>query len=220
MPPVAVLLDMYDTVVAGEWRLMRDAIAERLGVDARVVGDAFRATRPGRNVGRYGSIEGDMAAMVDAVGLEPLPELVRDLASLEFELMEVRVTLHDDVLPFLAAMRRRGIATALVSNCSWATRPTVERLGFAEAFDALILSCEVGAMKPQPEIYEKALSALGGVHPADALFVDDQTEFCDGAAVLGIETRLIVRPGQEPPDGVTLSDRHPVIHDLRDLVPE
>ena len=43
--------------------------------------------------------------------------------------------------------------------------------------------------------------------PADALFVDDQTDYCDGARALGIETRLIVRHEWVPPEGYRRDQR-------------
>jgi len=42
-------------------------------------------------------------------------------------------------------------------------------------FDVVIVSCEVGAAKPDPAIFEMCLSQLG-VRPRHALFVDDRIE--------------------------------------------
>ncbi len=61
--------------------------------------------------------------------------------------------------------------------------------------DELVLSCEVGAAKPDPAIFETALESLG-VRAEEALFVDDQRAFCDGAAALGIHAVLIDRTGR------------------------
>jgi putative hydrolase of the HAD superfamily len=58
--------------------------------------------------------------------------------------------------------------------------------------DALILSCEVGAEKPQAAIYQQALDSLG-VPAESALFVDDNAAFCAGAEALGISALRIVR---------------------------
>jgi putative hydrolase of the HAD superfamily len=220
MPPAAVLLDLYDTLVESEWTAWHGAMAERLGVDAGVLRSAFDVTRPARSVGAYPDVEAEMRAIVEATGLEPPDDLVRELAAMEFEFMSTRVRLHDDALPVVRALRSRGVATALVSNCSHNTTPVVDRLALADELDALILSFEVGARKPQPAIYLAALDALGGVAPADAVFVDDQVPFCDGAAAVGIDTRLIVRRESPPPlEGwATRADGHRVIADLTALL--
>ena len=219
MPPVAVLLDLYDTLVRSDWEEMRDLMADRLSIDARVLHDAFDATRPARSIGRYEDVEGDMAAVIEATGLPADDETVRDLASLEFEFLVDHVRLHDDALPVIRECRSRGVRSVLVSNCSHSTRAVVERLGLLDELDAAVLSYEVRARKPQPEIYLAALERAGDVTPAQALFVDDQRRYCDGAAALGIDTRLIVRPGEVPMEGVaSATNRHRVIASLRELL--
>jgi putative hydrolase of the HAD superfamily len=110
-------------------------------------------------------------------------------------------------------LRARGVKTALVSNCSHTTRGIVDRLGIAEAFDDVVLSFEVGLRKPDPEIYREALRRLSA-EPARTVFVDDQPEYCDGAAAVGIETFLIDRSGDIMPD----ENGHRVIRDLRALL--
>jgi putative hydrolase of the HAD superfamily len=206
-----VLLDLYDTIVWSEWFRLRDLIASRTGLDDRTLIAAFDASRPARGVGRYPDAAGDMAAVLEAAGRDPDPLLIRELADLERAELTQRVHLYDDTIPVLAALRDRGVRTALVSNCSHSTRPVVDRLRLAETFDAVILSFEARAMKPDPAIYGAALEALGA-EPGQAIFVDDQPRYCDGAAALGIETRLILRPNEDAPDD---THGHRVVTDLR-----
>ena len=106
------------------------------------------------------------------------------------------------------------MGTALISNCSHSTRPIVDRLRLEELFDAIVLSFEVGSHKPDPAIYLEALHRVGGVAPERAVFVDDQTAYCDGAVALGIRAVLIARDGLE---GVEV-DGYRVIEDLRPLL--
>ena len=54
----------------------------------------------------------------------------------------------------------RGIRTAIVGNCDHFTRPAVQALTLEDEVDALILSIEVGAMKPDAPVYEEALGQL------------------------------------------------------------
>jgi putative hydrolase of the HAD superfamily len=220
MPPSAVLLDLYDTLVESDWDDWHRSLAARLGIEPQVLREAFDVTRPARSVGRYPDVEAEMGVVIEATGLHPEPELVRDLASAEYEFMSTRIRLHEDVVPVATELRGRGVRTALVSNCSHNTTPVVERLGLAELLDAVILSFEVGAKKPQPEIYRAALEALGDVEPGDAVFVDDQAKYCDGAAALGIDTRLILRSESPPPiEGWAVeANGHRVIASLAELL--
>jgi putative hydrolase of the HAD superfamily len=158
--------------------------------------------------------------VLEAMGLGDAPDTVaRELATIEFEIAATAPYVYEDTLPTIAAIRDRGAKVAVISNCSASTRPVVERLGLVDAVDAVILSFEVGARKPQPAIYEAALAALGDVAPSDALFVDDQPPYCDGASALGIATRLILRPGTEPAEGAAEeTNGHRVIESLAELL--
>lgn len=135
----------------------------------------------------------DLVAMLEAADVEPTPDAIAELIEMEREMAD-SVRLYDDSLDVVRALRERAVPTALVSNCSHNTRPIVDRLGLEREFDAVILSFEVGAMKPDPTIYREALARLGGPDPARSVFVDDQVRYCDGAAAIGLQTFLILRP--------------------------
>lgn len=63
------------------------------------------------------------------------------------------------------------------------------QLPILERFDALVLSCEVGAVKPQPLIYARALEAAGCA-PHAAAFFDDVPAYVQAASALGLHGRL------------------------------
>ena len=213
----AVLLDLYDTIVWSEWFRLRDAIAARIGDDMEAdrLQKAFEQTRPARGVGAFGSVEGDMAAVLEAAGVPYDATLVDELVELERTHLANGVHLYDDVVPALVSLRERGVKTGLVSNCSHSTRPVVERLGLDAVFDKVVLSFEVRAMKPDPAIYRATLEQLGAVAPERAVFVDDQPTYCDGATAIGLDARLILRKNEDvPPD----QRGHQVVTDLRWLL--
>ncbi len=161
MPPHAVLLDLYDTLVDGDWMWWRARLSARLGIAEEALSDAFRRTRPQRNTGAYPDQAGDLAAVMEAAGVTAdavlLAELVREERTFSIE----HVRPYPESMGVVAELRGRGIGLALVSNCSHNTRVVVEQLGLADAFDAVILSFEVGVAKPEPGIYEAALRAVG-----------------------------------------------------------
>jgi putative hydrolase of the HAD superfamily len=216
--PRAVLIDLYDTLVASDWHLWRDLLASHVGMDPATLGRAFDQTRPDRSVGVFATEADDTRAVLEAAGLTHDAEQVRELVRIEREFMTTGIRLFDDSIPTVRALRADGVKTVLVSNCSHNTRPVVARLGLEQEFDALILSFEVGSRKPQPAIYHAALEAVGS-EAADAIFVDDQADYCDGARAVGIDTRLIIRPDAHPPEGFAASTNgHRVIQDLASLL--
>ena len=62
-----------------------------------------------------------------------------------------------------------------------------------------------------------ALDALGA-RAEDAVFVDDQARYCDGAAELGIGTFIVLRREAAPGEGVSEPGGHAVLRDLRSLL--
>ena len=53
-------------------------------------------------------------------------------------------------------------------------------------FHHRVLSYEVKAMKPRPEIYQAAIE-LAGCHPSECFYTDDIAEYVEGARRLGID---------------------------------
>lgn len=97
---------------------------------------------------------------------------------------------YDDAAPVLDALRRGGVRTAVLSNVGVDIRPVMEREGLRA--DAVVLSCEVGAVKPDAAIFEAALQAVGA-EPQEALMVGDSWKDDAGAAALGIRTLVLPR---------------------------
>jgi putative hydrolase of the HAD superfamily len=53
----------------------------------------------------------------------------------------------------------------------------------------VLLSCEVGAVKPEPAFYQEALRRLGCA-PEEVAFFDDLPEFVQAANALGLRGHL------------------------------
>jgi HAD superfamily hydrolase (TIGR01509 family) len=91
-------------------------------------------------------------------------------------------------MDFMEEGRRRGLSLALVTN---APRENVEAVLLAlelrEVFDEVVLSDEVGNVKPDPAPYRAALERLG-VAPAEALAFEDSTSGIASAVGAGIPT--------------------------------
>lgn len=65
----------------------------------------------------------------------------------------------------------------------------------ADYFDGIITSFEAHAVKPDKEIFLKAIEKFG-IDPTETLFLDDSQHNLDSAATLGFMTALVV-PGTE-----------------------
>jgi HAD superfamily hydrolase (TIGR01509 family) len=121
-----------------------------------------------------------------------LPGLEPELAAALYQTMLDTWVPYHDTLPALAALRARGLKLALVSNAGVDVRQVVVRTGMAALLDAVVISHEIGAVKPKPPIFEQALAALG-VPAERALMVGDSPRDDVGAAFLGVRTLILPR---------------------------
>jgi putative hydrolase of the HAD superfamily len=187
------LIDVYDTILKSVFTDRVMALAGPLGIDADEFLAEFMKTRDDRDKGRL-TTAGAIDRVLRGCGIEPSEGLVDDLVRRDTEFSYAHTRLYDDTVPFLAWLRDQGTLIALVSNCADTTRGLLEHLGVIPLVDAVVLSCEVGSMKPSPEIYVEALADLG-IAAADAVFIDDQPTFCLGAEAVGVRPIRIVRDG-------------------------
>jgi HAD superfamily hydrolase (TIGR01509 family) len=210
----ALLVDLYDTIVWTEWPLVLERLSGRLGIEGRALLRGFEATRTERGTGRFGSVQGDLRAVVTACGGTPDEALLAELAAESVTFLQRNIRLYDDVLPVLRRARAAGTRVAVVSNCDHATRPVIDGLGLGQEVDALVLSFEVRSVKPEARIFGVALERLGAA-AGKSVFVDDQARYLDGAAALGIRTFRMARErhyGERSEPGP-----HPVISSLTAL---
>jgi putative hydrolase of the HAD superfamily len=210
----ACLVDVYDTILKSFFEKRVEALVTPLGIG---VGDwltEWEKTREDRDRGRL-TTAAAMRQVLTALGVEPDPALVEDLLRRDAAYARSHTMVFDDTVPFLTWLRSRGVLIALVSNCSDTTRPQLERLGLIPLVDSVILSCEIGSMKPQKEMYVTPLEELG-VAAVDAVFIDDQPRFCAGAEAVGIRAIQIAR---DEPDGYASPLNFPVVRSLLDAQP-
>jgi putative hydrolase of the HAD superfamily len=208
----ACLIDAFGTIVSTDFSGHRADLPVLAGIPADAMYAEFGRLAPALTVGEL-SMPEVFERILRACGVEPAPALVRALTDKSRELVLATGRLYDDVLPFLRTLRSLGVRTAIVSNCDENARDLLVALGVAALVDALILSCEVKAAKPAPEIYRAALEQLG-VTPDATIFVDDNATSCAGAAALGISAVRITRGALdgEAVDGVrSLREVEPMI---------
>ncbi len=161
---------------------------ERLGTHLGLSGEDFlqRAREAGLPAllrdyesGRFDSDTFARSAC-DLVGLEiPIEEFSAAWADI--------FTLNPAVAELAAELKRRGYTLVLGSNTN-EIHASHFRREFAEAlapFDALVLSHEVGHIKPSPEFYLTCARAAN-TEAKDCVFIDDLPENVEGARAAGL----------------------------------
>lgn len=205
-PPItAVLFDFHQTLVHGgsaaQWLSSSwDAVGR--GADPTATLGAEGAGAAADFLDRVwehahqidpGSTRDESPERHRAVFLETVahcPGIDPDLAATLYDQMPRQWRPYADAVPVLDALRGRGVRTAIVSNIGFDLRPILERSGIR--VDAVVLSYEVGSVKPDGGIFEHALDLLEAT-PEESLMVGDSWRDDAGAAALGIRTLLLPR---------------------------
>lgn len=100
-----------------------------------------------------------------------------------------------ELVDFIRSLRPR-YRTALLSNYFPDLRSQLtERWKFADAFDVLIISSEVGCVKPEPRIYHLLLENLG-LQPPQVVFIDDSRQNVAAAHQVGMSAIHFQTPDQ------------------------
>jgi putative hydrolase of the HAD superfamily len=101
--------------------------------------------------------------------------------------------MYPEVTEVLELLQRR-FQLAVVSNFDSRLRMIFEHLGLTKYFAHVFLSSELGADKPDAEIYRRALQ-LSGTSAAETLHVgDDPVRDWEGASVAGLSVFRLQRP--------------------------
>ena len=120
------------------------------------------------------------------------PGVDRPLANALYDVMLDTWRAYDDSVPTLRALREAGVAICLVSNAGVPIRTVLDRDAISAWVDAVVLSYEVGCVKPDPQIFEAALAALA-LPAASVLMVGDNANDDGGGAAMGIRTLILPR---------------------------
>lgn len=119
-----------------------------------------------------------------AAGLPPNRAMVEELNRWDQRLWTVE---NPVMLAWQLALKQRGLLTAILSNMGDDVLASVEReFSWIDRFDVLVWSCELGVVKPNPELYRHALNQLG-TQPEETLFIDDKRPNVEAAQALGIQ---------------------------------
>lgn len=122
--------------------------------------------------------------------------LIKDLGCAEwlatalYDVMPDQWVLYDDVIDVLTSLRRAGKQLGVVSNTGIDIRPRLDALGVLPLFGSVVLSFEVGVIKPDPAIFIRALQDLGS-NASRTLMVGDTWDQDGAAAAVGMSTLIL-----------------------------
>lgn len=176
----AVLFDLGGVIVRTEYQAPRQHLAERLGMEyddlVKIVFDSDSGYQAS-----IGAITPE--AHWDSV-IKRLKRPASEMEAIRHEFFAGDIV-DRTLLDFLRSLRGK-YKTGLISNAWGDLREYIVREKFDDAFDHMIISAEVGAVKPEAKIYQIALEQVG-VKPKEMVFVDDFKVNIEGCEKVGIK---------------------------------
>jgi epoxide hydrolase-like predicted phosphatase len=179
----AVFFDLGGVILRTEYQAPRQKLAEEFGMDYEdiekiVFGGGSNGSAARASLGQITEEEHWHNVMKTL----KLPASEYKRVEKEFFGGDV---LDRQLLGFLRSLKP-AYKVGLISNAWSGLRAYIEREKIGDAFDAIVISAEVGAAKPSAKIFQHALDQLG-VSPDEAVFVDDFIENIEGCEKLGMK---------------------------------
>lgn len=175
----AVFFDLGGVVVRTEYQAPRQYLADDLGLEYE---DLVKLV--------FGSPSSEQAS-VGAISTEQhWAEVTKRLRRPDSETQAIRDeffagdVVDRELIDFIRSLRPK-YKTGLISNAWPDLRDYIVEQKFDDAFDNMVISAEVGVMKPEAKIYQIALEQTG-VSPNEAVFVDDFIENIEGCEAVGM----------------------------------
>ena len=176
----AVFFDLGGVILRTEYQAPRQHLAEKLGMEyddlVKVVFDSESGYKAS-----IGAITPDehWAAVI-----KRLKRPASEMEAIRHEFFAGDI-IDRTLLEFLRSLRGT-YKTGLISNAWSDLRDYIVREKFDDAFDHIIISAEVGAVKPEAKIYQVALEQAG-VQAHEAVFVDDFAVNIEGCEKVGMQ---------------------------------
>lgn len=178
----AFLFD-YDGVISQgvDVKLPAKRLARNIGISEAKATELIKSIWDDYSTGRsssyevWNSIENQLATKI--------PDEKRDIWHTWDELTPLPY-----MLDFVRELRSNGYQVGLLSNVFKETADMIRENGGYDSFDFTILSCDVGARKPEREVYSAAMKKLPSIQPGEVLFLDDREHCIKGGQEFGLQT--------------------------------
>lgn len=180
MPLMALVFDFGGVLMKTHTRAPRLQWDDRLGLPHGTVeriihsSDSWRLAQLGQlSVADYWA---DVAHQL-GIPFAQIPQLEADYFSAD--------SLDTDLIALIQTVRANQHPVALLSNDSPALREKLIGLNIAHLFDPLVISGDIGVMKPVPEAYHAVLERLN-LPAHQTIFIDDMPANIIGAQAVGM----------------------------------
>jgi HAD superfamily hydrolase (TIGR01509 family) len=102
------------------------------------------------------------------------------------KMMILKANLNTEMRGFVKDLKKQGYTVVVFSNIIKEIADIMRINGYYDIFDVVVLSCDIGVMKPHPQAYDK-LIAMVQEDVSSCIFIDDKEENIIAGRDKGIE---------------------------------
>ena len=185
----AVLFDLFETLVTQKHsdRPSEQSFVDKLGLNLNDVRAWWGDSSRDRMIGKFATYQEMLSALCGSLGASVESAIIEEISSDRLRRKrEYLLGVDAEVLRVLSQLRANGWTIGIVSNATpdevvyWPECP------LRDVVDDAVFSCQIGYMKPNPEIYNLACDRLGIVSGKAVFVGDGGFDELQGAAEVGM----------------------------------
>lgn len=180
-PPKAIVFDYGGVVARIDRRPVLEYISESLDKNYRKVKKDFASDE------LYKALQQPKSFWEEYAGRPLSDEWFAKLDSLKKMVIQETPGMSE----ILKKIKEQGIQVALLSNTNPHRARFIESMGGYDLFDPILLSCYLGAKKPQQQIYQQLLKSLAW-EAKDCVFIDNRPDNVKGSRQCGMDGIIFI----------------------------
>ncbi len=181
-----LLVDLFDTIITLAVK-PRDTLQKQLGVanpyEIEYIAQALCIRFPGMNSKEF------IQRLVKKLNIRKSGYVVAIYHAWESTVKKAKFI--DGALEALRTLRNLGYKLVLVSNTTPPTRDLIREIKIDQLFDSIILSCDVGFLKPNSQIFKIALKSVSASSGESCMVGNKWATDINGAVDFGLKGILI-----------------------------
>jgi putative hydrolase of the HAD superfamily len=172
----AVIFDLFGTLIDNFTRRDYNSVmAEIAGILKAPPDDFIRIWKSSFNdrvTGVHGDQRETFGSICRGLHISVTPEQLQRAFAVRMDFCRRTTIPRKGSVEVLMALRKSGLKTGLISDCTGEIPLVWDETPFAGLFDVKVFSCVVKTKKPDPRIYQIAIGQLN-VKPDECLYVGD-----------------------------------------------
>ena len=200
----AVIFDLFGTLIpnfsAGEYRQTVFQMAAILKAPPEAFWELWSATFREGVLGFFPTPESKIEYICGKLGVVFSLAALSESAQVRYDFEKATMHPRPEAVEVLRQLKSASMKIGLITDCSAEAPREWPNTSLAPWFDVTVFSCLVGMKKPDPRIYNLALSKLG-ISASESIYIGDgSSQELTGATAVGINAVLLKAPGEQHPD--------------------